>query len=351
MLKKVSGAIFWLFCLGLFLLLIASILFAINVGAIDLRIDWIFKILVNKITMNEIFAPEWPSYVEGIVWGMRFPKALVAVFVGAGLSLVGILMQAITKNALADPYILGISSGASTGATMVILLGGLPLIGAVSLPMGAFIGAMVSAILVFVLAGAGSGASSTKLVLSGTAISAIFSAITNVFIFVSSDTKKISSALFWMTGSFSGVEWIDVLPVLIGLIIAITVVMIMHRSLDTLLLGEEMAITLGVNVKRMKIIIIVVSTLLTGIMVSISGVIGFVGLVIPHISRTIVGTSHHKMIPFSLLVGGLFLVWADMIARVVASPAELPIGVITALLGAPFFLFLLRKSKYSFNEK
>ncbi len=351
MLKRVKLPVFWAICGGMFLLLLFSMLFAINVGAVDLRIDWIFQIILNKITGQEIFTPVWPAYMEGIVWGMRFPKVIVAVCVGGGLSLVGILMQALTKNALADPYILGISSGASTGATAVIMLGSLPLIGAIGVPAGAFIGAMASAIIVFILAGVGRSASSTKLVLSGTAVSACFSAVTNLLIFVSADTKKVSSALFWMTGSFSGIEWLDVIPVTASLLVAVVVVMIMNRTLDTMLLGEDMAITVGVNVRAVKIIIILISTLLTGVMVSVSGVIGFVGLVIPHISRTIVGTSHHRMVPFSLLLGGLFLVWADVLARVVASPSELPIGVVTALLGAPFFLFLLRKSKYSFSDK
>ena len=350
MLKKIRGPFFGLLCALLSLLLFGVMILGINVGAVDLRPDWIFQIIANHITGRELFSVEWEPYMEGIVWGMRFPKVIVAACVGGGLSLVGILMQAMTKNSLADPYILGISSGASTGATSVLLLGSLPFIGEATVQMGAFLGAMVSSVIVFVLAGTSGKFNPTTLVLSGTAVSAIFSAVTNVLIFLSPDKRKVNSALFWMTGSFGSAEWEDVLPAVISLLIILLLSMAIHHSLDALLLGEEIAVTVGVNVRAQKLIIIVASSLVTGVMVSMSGVIGFVGLVIPHISRTLAGTVHRRLIPFAVLLGGSFMVLADMFARVVAAPAELPIGVVTALLGAPFFLFLLRRSRYSFNR-
>ena len=327
----------------------ASIVFAIHIGAVDLTPEWIYQILVNHLTGKEIYAVEWPAYADGIVLGMRLPKVLVASCVGAGLSLVGILMQAMTKNSMADPYLLGISSGASAGATAAILVGSLPIIGAVTVQAGAFIGAIVSSVLVFILAGASGRVSSTKLILSGTAISALFSSMSNFLIFMQNNEKKLSSVLFWMSGSFASAKWADVLPVFIVLIICIVIILLENRALDALLLGEEMAITIGVDVPKLKILIIIMSALVTGIMVSVSGTIGFVGLVIPHISRSLVGTAHKRMVPFSALLGAILMIWADAIARVVVAPSELPIGVVTAFIGAPFFLFLLCKSKYSFQ--
>lgn len=303
MLKKFRGTSFVILCAGMSGILILVMILGINIGAVNLRPDWIFQIIVNHISGMEVFPVVWEGYMEGIVWGMRFPKVIVAACVGGGLSLVGIMMQAMTKNSLADPYILGISSGASTGATAVILLGSIPLIGDSSVQMGAFLGAMLSAMIVFMIA-----------------------------------------------GSFASAEWADVLPAMCSLLAVFMLTMLLHNSLDTLLLGEEIAVTVGVNVKVLKIIIILASSLVTGIMVSMSGVIGFVGLVVPHISRTLVGTVHRRLVPFAVLLGGIFMVLADMIARIVVAPSELPIGVVTALLGAPFFLFLLRKSRYSFSR-
>lgn len=349
MLKKISTTKYLWLCTFLFFCLLLVMVLAIYIGAVDLQADWIYKIIVNQTMQQEIFTPTWPSYVEGIVWGMRFPKVIVVACVGAGLSLVGILMQSLTKNTLADPYILGISSGASTGATAVLLVGKIPFLQGVSVQLGAFIGALLSSVLVFSLGGRRSN--TTKLVLTGVAASSLFSALTNVMIFMTPESRKVNSALFWMTGSFASVEWNDVLPIVLILIFTIGFMMWIHRALDAMLLGEELAITVGVNVVFIKIIIILISTFITGIMVSVCGVIGFIGLIIPHVARSLIGTTHTRLIPFTALLGGIFLVLADMIARVVVAPSELPIGVITAILGVPFFLYLLKRSSYSFSER
>lgn len=349
MMKRLHTRGFFLLCLAMVPLLMVVMIAGIYLGAVSLQHDWIFQIITNHLTGQELFPVAWDPFVDSIVWGMRFPKVLVAACVGAGLSLVGILMQATTQNALADPYILGISSGASTGATAVILLGSLPLFSGLSVGVGAFLGALLSALLVFVLAGASGRFNATRLVLSGTAISALFSALTNVMIFLSPEKEKVNAALFWMTGSFSSTGWNDVLPAFLTLFVAILLSVAMCRGLDALLLGEEMAITIGVNVRLLKILLVISSALVTGVLVSMSGVIGFVGLVIPHLCRTMVGTVHRRLIPFAMLLGAIFMVLADMVSRLVAAPSELPIGVVTALLGAPFFLLLLRKSSYSFR--
>ena len=349
MLKNIRNSTFFLICAAMAGVLLLSIVLAIHIGAVDLTPEWIFQILVNNLTGREVYTPEWPGYAQGIVWGMRLPKVIVAACVGAGLSLVGVMMQAMTKNSMADPYLLGISSGASAGATAAILLGSLPLIGAVTVQAGAFLGAIVSALLVFLLAGASGRVNATKLILSGTAVSALFSALSNLMIFLQSNDKKLSAVLFWMTGSFASAAWADVLPVFLSLAVCVVVMLFAHKALDALLLGEEMAITVGVDVPKMKLLIVVLSSLVTGVMVSVSGTIGFVGLVIPHISRTIAGTAHRRMIPFAVLLGAILMIWADALARVVVAPSELPIGVVTAFIGAPFFLLLLRRSRYSFQ--
>lgn len=343
MLKNIRAFSFVLICISVGLLLLLSVVLAIHVGAVDITPRWVFQILVNHMTGQEVFTPIWPGYADGIVWGMRLPKVLVAACVGAGLSIVGIMMQAMTKNAMADPYLLGISSGASAGAAAAILLGIL------HVGTGAFIGAILSSALVFLLSGASGRVSTTKLILSGVAVSSLFSAVTNLLIFLQSNEKKLSAVLFWMTGSFAGVEWADVLPVAVSFLICVTVLLLIHRALDAILLGEEMALTVGVDVPKLKILMIILGALVTGIMVSVSGTIGFVGLIVPHITRTLVGSVHRRLIPFAALLGSVFMIWADTLARVVAAPSELPIGVVTAFIGAPFFLLLLYKSRYSFQ--
>lgn len=351
MLKHIKNSTFYIICGCMILLLLTVMILGINLGAVDLSPEWIYKIIFNNLTGREIFPVEWEPSVQNIVWGMRFPKVIVCACVGAGLSLTGILMQAMTRNSLADPYILGISSGASTGATAIILIGGaFPMLASVSVGFGAFLGAMLSSVIVLILGGASGKITPGKLVLSGTAVSAIFHAITNLLIFLSPDKRKVNSALFWMEGSFASAKWDDVLPAIVTLLAIFILSVTLHKSLDTLLLGDDIAITVGVNVRIMKLVIVVASSLITGVMVSMSGCIGFVGLVVPHVARTIVGTVHKRLIPFAIILGAVFMVLADMFSRVVVAPSELPIGVVTALLGAPFFLAMLKKSSYSFSK-
>lgn len=350
MLKNVKSRTIVLISAVMLILLLISAILAINIGAVDLKPSDIFSILSNRIFKREIFEVTWKNSTESIVWNMRFPKVIVAGCVGAGLSLAGIFMQALTRNPLADPYILGISSGASTGAVMSLLIGTAPFLGSISLHLGAFLGAMTTSVLVFIIGGRGIKGSTTRLVLVGTAISAMFSALTDLIIFLTPDSKAVTSALFWMIGSFAGVDWGDVMPALLALTVGILIAVLSRKELDALLMGEELAKNYGVNVPAVKILLIGVSALLTGIMVSMSGSIGFVGLVIPHVSRQLMGATHRKMLPVALLSGAIFMIWADVIARVCVRPEELPVGVVTALVGAPFFLTMLRKSRYDFGK-
>lgn len=326
-----------------------SIVLAIFIGSVNIKSDWIIKIIFNNILKREYFHVVWPKSSEAIVWNIRFPRVLLSAIVGAGLSLSGIAMQALTKNSLADPYILGISSGASAGAVAAMLFGFFSFFASYNTMVGAFCGAVAAIIITFKFATIKGRITSTQLVLAGIAVSAIFSATTNLMIFKQNNADKVKTALFWMTGSLGGTKWNYVIYVSAIFIICTIIFLILHTSLDALLLGDTTAITLGVNTRVLKIIIIVLCTLLTGAIVSVSGVIGFVGLVIPHITRTFVGSKHKRLMPAALLLGALFLIWSDVCSRVIVSPEELPIGVVTAFIGAPFFLWLLRTSSYSFG--
>lgn len=334
--------------IGLILFLLLSVILAIFVGSVNIEPKSIFRIIVGKIFGGDLSAFD-PNQVS-IIWSLRFPKVLVAGFVGAGLALAGILMQAFTKNPLADPYILGISSGASSGAVFSLLIGSLPLIGHVPLAWSAFLGGMIAAGLVFLLGRSGTRINTTKMVLVGMATSAFFSSVTSVIIFLTPDARRIYSATFWLSGSFSGVKWENV-P-LVGIVFALCFFLIfpLTKEMDALLLGEDVARNTGVHVVRTKWILLLVSTMLTAVLVSVSGVIGFVGFVIPHISRSIVGASHRRLIAFSLPLSATFMIWTDLLARTVASPREIPVGVVTAFCGAPVFLWMLYKSRYSFNK-
>ncbi|PAB56208.1 FecCD family ABC transporter permease [Anaeromicrobium sediminis] len=342
---------FTILCITLSVGLIASIIASISLGPITLDFKEVWKIIASKLFFKEIFQCTWKKTTESIVWNLRFPRTLLAIIAGAGLSLCGIMMQALTKNPLANPYILGISSGASTGAVMIIIFGGSSIFGIQNVSIGAFIGALLASLLVFILSRQNGVFSSTRLVLTGVSIAALFSSITSFLIFTAQDYSKVHEALFWMTGSLGGAKWGNLLWPSAWLLISYVFLIIFSRGLNSLLLGEGVAITLGVDTKFLKNMILCLGSILTGFVVSITGVIGFVGLIVPHICRTLVGADHKRVSTLSLLLGPILLIWADILARMIARPEEIPIGVITALLGAPFFIWLIRKSSYSFGGK
>ena len=286
------------------------------------------------------------TYIEpGVVY-----KVLIGAIRGAGLALCGVLMQCVTKNPIAEPYILGISSGASCGAVAIIVLGGMSSLGITSITGGAFIGSIVSGVLVFAIGTQmGRITSTTRLVLSGMAISTIFSALTNLLIYSAKNSNQAKNALFWTIGSLGGAKWEVLLIPFIALVIVIIVSFIMSKSLDILLLGDDSAVILGINVKLVKSVILILATLLTSTLVAITGAIGFIGLVVPHVCRTIAGSDHKKLIILSSLVGSIFLILSDVVARWIFPPIEIPIGIITSLVGGPFFLYLISNKNYSFG--
>lgn len=343
-----GGFLFWVITLTI--VLIATIIGAIAIGSTYIEPGVVYKVLLSKLSNGKLFSGEWNLMFESIIWEIRFPRVILGAICGAGLALCGVLMQCVTKNPIAEPYVLGISSGASAGAVSVIVLGGVSSIGITTISGGAFLGSIISGILVFAIGTQmGRTTSTTRLVLTGMAISTIFGALTNLLIYAAKNSNQAKNAMFWTVGSLGGAKWsVILLPSLI-LVIVLVVSIFMSKSLDILLLGDDSAIILGINVKLIKSVILILSTLLISTIVAVTGAIGFIGLVVPHICRTIAGSDHKKLILLSSLIGAIFLTMADILARALFPPIEIPIGIITALVGGPFFLFLISKKNYAFG--
>lgn len=349
-LSNKKGFLFWTIALSIVLVL--TIIGAIAIGSTYIEPGVVYKVLLNKLSNGAIFEPTWNTMFENIIWEIRLPRVILGGICGAGLALCGVLMQCVTKNPIAEPYILGISSGASCGAVAVIVLGGISTLGISSITAGAFVGSILSGVLVFAIGTQmGKTTSTTRLVLSGMAISTIFSALTNLLIYSAKNSNQAKNALFWTIGSLGGAKWDVLLIPFIALVIVVIISFIMSKSLDVLLLGDDSAIILGINVKFVKSILIILATLLTSTLVAITGAIGFIGLVVPHVCRTIAGSDHKKLIVLSSLVGAIFLILSDVAARGLFPPIEIPIGIITSLVGGPFFLYLISKKNYSFGGK
>lgn len=331
----------------LLLFLLISITLGVMLGPVKIEPNLIWQIaLVKAAILDNWINPDWTSVQENIVWHIRFPRVLLGVVVGAGLSVTGVAIQALVRNPLADPYILGVSSGASVIATLVILFGIFNSWGQYALSLGAFLGALLSVITVYVLAQVGGRLSTTKLLLAGVAFSLMLNAATNLIVMMAPREMGIRSALFWIMGSLAGAKWsyltIPAFIVTIGTIFLLCY----HRPLNALLLGDEAAVTLGVDVDKLRKLLVLISSLIAGAVVAVSGAIGFIGLMIPHIARILVGSEHRRVLPVSILLGASFTIWADVFARMALSPEELPLGVITALLGGPFFIWILQKNRH-----
>lgn len=283
---------------------------------------------------------DWSLVEEQIVWAYRLPRVLLAALVGACLALVGALLQALVRNPLADPYVLGASSGASLGAVIGLVLGasvpGLLVSGA------AFGGAVAAGVVVYLLASRGGRIESLRLVLAGVAVSYLFSAVTS-WITVTAEHGKLPGILFFLLGSVSSATWASLTLPLAGLGIGTGYAWWRAGHLNAVLTGDEAATSLGVDLTRFRVEVLVVTSLLVGCVVAVAGGVGFVGMVVPHLCRLVVGADHRRLLPTVVLAGALLLVVVDTLARTVAAPRELPLGVVTALVGAPFFLWLLRR--------
>ena len=298
------------------------------------------KILAGKLPFVEI-APNWPDSWNTIIWQIRFPRIILAGLVGACLAISGATYQGLFRNPLADPYLIGVSAGAGLGFT-IVLLTGVPLYshGFSVLPAAAFAGAIIAVTLAYSVARQLGGLSLSTLILAGVAIAYLASAVTS-FLMIRSD-PDLRPVLTWLLGSFIGTQWDDVYIVLPYLVPGVLVMMAYGRILNLLQLNEDEAKQLGVNVERTKLVLIALASLTTAAAVSVSGLVGFVGLIAPHAVRIMWGYDHRFLLPMSMVTGAGFLILADLAARTVASPSELPVGIVTAFCGAPFFLYLLR---------
>ena len=339
---------------ALIALLVLSILLSASIGQVEIPLLDTFKILMDRLFHVELAGyAEIPSAYFNVVWMIRFPRALIAAAVGIGLSLCGIVMQAAVENPLADPYILGISSGATLGATFALMVGvgTLPLIGQASVSASAFAGALLASFLVLFFANIGGHATGAKLVLSGTVINSMFSAFSNIMVYFANNAQALQNITFWIMGSTASATWSKVPAILV--IVALTALFFLTQSntLNLMLMGEEAATTLGINLTFWRRVYLIIASLITGILVSGCGMIGFVGLVIPHISRAIFGANHRVLTPYTILFGGIFMVLTDLLSRSLVSGSEVPVGIITAALGAPVFLYMLLKKNYGFGGK
>ncbi|MFK4154049.1 FecCD family ABC transporter permease [Streptomyces fungicidicus] len=283
-----------------------------------------------------------PPLRDGIVWNLRMPRTLLAAVCGAGLALCGAVMQSLLRNPLADPFVLGVSSGASTGAVAVVVLGvgG----GTVSLSAGAFAGALLSFALVMLL-GHSLGGGMDRVVLSGVAAMQLFSALTSFIVLTSADAETTRGVLFWLLGSLTGADWGQVLLCAAALGAVLAVCLAHATTLDAFAFGEEAAAGLGVHVVRARLVLLSATALLTAVLVACTGAIGFVGLVLPHAVRALTGSGHARLLPVTALAGAVFLVWVDTLARTVVDPQEVPVGVVTSLIGVPAFVAVLYRGR------
>lgn len=333
--RRASGARVSVASVLLVVMLAVSIVVAVGVGPAQISPGDVAATLWAHLTGG---APVLSEPMDAIVWELRLPRVLAAAIVGGGLALCGVVMQALTRNPLADPYLLGLSSGASMGAVLVIVVGA-----AVALPFAAFAGAMGALLLTLLIARSSGSASPTAMILAGLAVSAVLSALTSLVIFWSSTNDSYREILAWMLGSLAGTSWNDVALAALVTVVCAVPLLGSFRMLDGLALGDSAATALGIPVDRLRMLLFAVCALLTGGLVAISGAIGFVGLILPHAARAVVGVRHRALLPLSFLAGAVFLLWADTLARTVFDPRELPVGIVTALIGGPVFVILLTR--------
>jgi iron complex transport system permease protein len=321
------------------LLLAVVIIVSAGLGYIKIPFMDVFRIVLSKISGQGTMLNSMDKLFPVVVVDVRLPRILTAAIVGAGLAISGVVFQGILLNPLADPYTLGVSAGAAFGASLAILLN-ITLMGIWSVPLFAFLGAVATLLFVIYLSASSGGISSNNLILSGIIVAAILSAGISFLKYVADE--QVSVIIFWLMGSFGSKTWADVILVLICVSLGFLVFIYFSRDLNLLSLGNRSASSLGVDTKSMPLILLVTASLVSAVCVSVSGIIGFIGLLIPHMMRTFTGPDNRKLIPVSLLAGAILLLCADTVTRAIL-PNEIPIGVITALIGGPFFCYIFRK--------
>ncbi|KRF19331.1 ABC transporter permease [Nocardioides sp. Soil797] len=331
----------WL--LGLSLAMLLSLVAGVSLGAVAIPLVDVARVIGHHLFL----VPEqrtWSAPRDSIIWDVRVTRALLAMFVGAGLAVCGVALQGMVRNMLADPFLLGVNSGASTGAAAAILFGISLGIGEHALPASAFAGALAASLLVYAIARSGGRVTSVRLLLAGVTVGYALQATTSFLIFASDSAEGARSVMFWLLGSLALAEWGAPLAVVAIVVLATVALLTLGgRQLDALAIGDETALTLGIAPEKLRTALLVLVALCIGVLVAASGSIGFVGLVVPHLARRAVGSAHVRVIPVAALMGGILLVWADVAARTLLAPQEIPIGIITSLIGAPFLLVLVRR--------
>ncbi|WP_266540397.1 iron ABC transporter permease [Streptomyces sp. NBC_01142] len=336
-------------CVVLLVVLLASAVVAIGLGSAVISPADTARYLWAALSGGRIEAEEATMYQ--IIWEIRTPRVVLAALVGAGLSAIGVAIQAMVRNALADPFVLGVSSGASVGAVGVTVTGGLAALGIYAVSAGAFIGALVASFLVYVASSSRGALSPLRLVLTGVAMSLGFQAVMSVIIYFAPDSEATSMVLYWTMGSFGAATW-GALPVVsVAVLLGVAVLYRYGRALDVMALGDETAASLGISPDRHRKGLLVLVSLVTGVMVAVSGAISFVGLVMPHVVRMVAGATHARVLAVTPLVGAIFMVWVDLVSRTLVAPRELPLGVITALVGVPVFITMMRRKAYMFGGR
>lgn len=324
---------------GLVIALLAAMVAGVGIGSVALSpIDIITA--VGERALPGVIDATGPAYVDTMIFESRLPRVLLAVFVGAGLAMAGMAMQAVVRNPLADPYLLGVSSGASVGAVLAIVFV-TGFLGRWTISLFAFAGSLVSMVLVYLTARAGGRITTLRLILAGVAVAYVLSAVTSLLLLMSPNAQHAKQVMTWLMGSLGGASW-DALPIVAGVVVlGLLWLYASSRRLNLMFAGDDAAATMGLNVARFRVEMFLLCSLLTGVLVAASGPIGFVGLMIPHATRILFGADHRAALPAAALVGATFLIVADIAARSLASPMELPVGILTAVCGGPFFIWLI----------
>ncbi|RSN31464.1 sugar ABC transporter substrate-binding protein [Amycolatopsis sp. WAC 04169] len=326
-----------------------SLIAGIALGPSNVALADVLRYLGKAITGGTISGDEVTGY--SIVWQVRTPRVLLAAVVGAGLAVVGVAVQALVRNALADPFVLGISSGASVGAAAVVVFGLFAGLGVLALSTAAFLGALGATALVYLAARSRFGLTPLRLVLTGVALTYAFQAVMSVLVYLSPNGQAAQTVLFWLLGSLGSATWASLPLAALGVAVAVAVLLRYGTALDVLSMGDETAMSLGTDAAALRRWLFLLTAVVTGLLVAVSGSIGFVGLVLPHVVRMIAGSGHRRVLALAPLVGAVFLVWVDLLARTLVAPEELPLGVITALIGVPVFLVVMRRRGYAFGGR
>lgn len=338
-LPKPARRLLFLIPLGA-LALLAAVMLSVSIGTADIPLPTVWSVLVSKVTPG-LVEQSWSAGRESIVWDLRLPRALLAVLVGAGLAMAGAMMQGVTRNPLADPHLLGVSAGAALGANIAILVTG-DILGPLTVPLFAFAGALAATGLVIGVATFARATGASRLVLAGIAVSFVITALTSLLT-IKADPRTLVSVVFWMLGGLGLSQWSHLAFPAGALLLAGALFMAKAKILNALAMGDETATTLGVAVGFERLVLLVVNAFLTGILVAFSGMIGFIGLMMPHIARFLVGGDNRAVLPVAAMLGAVFLVLCDVAARVLTAPNELPVGIVTGIIGGGFFIALLRR--------